>query len=273
LTYPDLGDNWIAHSCIAAAILKKRANGFVDFYRKPIREIQEIFKAIRLQSDGDIYISSEHFSSRLNLDEISYFKFELDKAFKDYNVKIVCSIRDPLGFFYSSYSTHIKSGGRMTVDTYYKKAVSGDRYFNQLLILDEWSKVFGVENIAIKDYDSDKFKSNPVSALLPFSVPFDSSKRSNISLKDMTIKLGHVINGSEAYTLRQVDEMLPDVKYNLLTLDQERCLRSTVPSKMEVINYFGLDVEDFTQLEPSYNIYLSEEVLLDGLMQSLVKKR
>jgi hypothetical protein len=271
LTYPNLKDDWIAHSCIPATIMKNSSGKVVDFYNKPIKDLKSIMMDIKDQSNGDIFISSEHFSSRLNVQNIKEFKVELDNTFPNHEVFIISVVRESLAFFYSSYSTYIKSGGNLSIKEYSDLALRNGKYFNQLEILRDWSRIFGKEKMIIKDYDTAEYKADPVSAVLPFNLLLEN-KTNNNSLKSMTIKLGGIINSSSEITINDFDKMMPETKYKLLTEIEEAELRRCMPTKSKIYDEFNMDFDGMETFEIDTGIqYLSDRVAFENLISILVK--
>ncbi|MFT6735102.1 MAG: hypothetical protein ACJAS9_003305 [Polaribacter sp.] len=271
LTYPNFKDDWIAHSCIPATIMKNSSGKVVDFYDKPIKDLSSLMMDIKDQSNGDIFISSEHFSSRLSVQNIKEFKTELDNTFPNHEIFIVSVVRESLAFFYSSYSTFIKSGGKLSIKEYSDLALKNGRYFNQLEILKDWSRIFGKEKMIIKDYDTAEYKADPVSAVLPFDLLL-SNNRNNNSLKSMTIKLGGIINSSSEITINDFDKMMPETKYKLLTEIEEEELRRCMPTKSKIYAEFNMNFDGMERLEIDADIkYLSEKVAFENLISILAK--
>jgi hypothetical protein len=95
----------------------------------------------------NVIISAEHFSSRVrSIEDI----FKLKTALSSHNVKVVVYIRPQYDLICSAYTTSVISGRTDKFEL--SEACIGNEYFNYELLIEPWGKVFGAQNIIIRDY-------------------------------------------------------------------------------------------------------------------------
>ncbi len=118
--------------------------GFLDNFSEEIS---------KLSIDHDcMVISSEHFHSQLNnVDGIAALHEFLLKNFDD--VKVICYFREQSDLRKSLYSTALRRGFSGPLVEFMPNAGVNSIYYNYLLMLSQWSDVFGIDNIEAVLYD------------------------------------------------------------------------------------------------------------------------
>jgi hypothetical protein len=115
--------------------------------------VKSLISEINTSKARNVILSSEHFSSRLKLWQIK----ELANDFCDFNVTIIVFLRDHISRFFSSYATHVASGGCATIDQYCDVILQPDclemRYADMIGL---WESVFERQNLEIRRYDRQK---------------------------------------------------------------------------------------------------------------------
>lgn len=99
-------------------------------------------------SDGDLILSCEHFSSRL--DRLWQLE-KLRDALPTDDIKIVFYAREPSELALASWSTNVRSGSTCRFDA--DRIVPKQRFFNHVRVLDLWAKAFGKSNLIVREYD------------------------------------------------------------------------------------------------------------------------
>lgn len=137
----------IGHFPIVASFYEKCPNFIPSEKHKPSSEVLEALSKDADETEHDIILSCEHFSSRLTkLEDIERLK----KALSDRQVKIICYIRRQDEQAVSLYSTLVKGGH---TDPFSLNDVKPEnRYFDYSRILKDWATVFGSENMIVRDY-------------------------------------------------------------------------------------------------------------------------
>lgn len=154
LLYPthNLGFAGTNHAPIVAAYLARDVTDF-NIARVPGTPA-EVIASLRREIDSTpcpiALISAEHFSSRFTRDRIG----ELARDLSGFEVRIAVTIRDHRARFFSSYSTHVASGGELPLNQYAAHMQSGSRYFRVAETLTDWQEVFGKDKLDLFDYDA-----------------------------------------------------------------------------------------------------------------------
>ncbi|MFP4297883.1 MAG: hypothetical protein ACLFT0_08505 [Spirulinaceae cyanobacterium] len=101
-----------------------------------------------------VILSGEAFA-RLPLDSIERIRFNL----KNYAVKIILYFRHPFALTLSRYTQNVKMGRYYKSFNCFIRELSDELLYPYTSILERWEKVFGRENIEVKELDSfaDKF--------------------------------------------------------------------------------------------------------------------
>lgn len=110
-------------------------------------DLSILIEEFELSGVNTLLLSSEHFSTI----EDSRVIWNLKKAFSNYNVKIICYIRDPVTWLISLYGEHIKWGGGVSIERFYNKSSTK---FDLISLVSRWKAVFGANNVNIFDYGS-----------------------------------------------------------------------------------------------------------------------
>lgn len=102
-------------------------------------------------------ISSEHFHSRLMVRrELVELRDFLNGYFEE--TIVVCYFREQSEMALSFYSTQLKGGGALEIDDFMNTVRPDRYYYNHMMIADNWSNVFGVENCRFRLYERDRFE-------------------------------------------------------------------------------------------------------------------
>jgi hypothetical protein len=105
--------------------------------------------ARELAAEADDYetiiVSSEHFSRASTETRVR----EYQELFRDYDVTVVCYLRDPLSWLVSLFGEHIKWGGSATIDEFFRRS---SWKFNYALFFDRWTTAFGTDSFTCYNY-------------------------------------------------------------------------------------------------------------------------
>ncbi len=205
--YPRVGysANPLAHFSLVAPLCKIEQNepnlDFVPHCNFTAdEEWGKLAKIIDDNLDKNFIISAEHFSSRLKSDGIDYIKGFFDNYSDTHDVKIIIYIRRQDEFVGSAYSTHLKSGGKLSKEEFYKKALERDYYFDFLKIIDNWSSRFGLDSIIVKPFEKIQMKEGLLFDFCQtinfngFSDLILQNKALNESLSTFAMRFGHIVN-------------------------------------------------------------------------------
>ena len=147
----------------------------------------------------NVLISSEHFSSRLFLEEeLLSLKNLLDRFFEE--ITIICYFREQSKACQSLFSTGIKSGSSKSFDFYVKDCNPKNSYYNYLNMARIWSNVFGRSNLNLRIFERKNFKDgsvlNDFFSLINPNLIFNLTipKPSNESLNTLGQDLGLEVN-------------------------------------------------------------------------------
>lgn len=138
----------IGHFPIAASF-QDECPDFIPLQKyKPSSEVLQALSQDAADTDSDIILSCEHFSSELQ--DIEYIK-ALGDALSPREIKVVCYLRRHDEQAISHYSTLVKGG---LTEPFNVAGITPEcRYYNYRQILEDWSEVFGRENIIVREYD------------------------------------------------------------------------------------------------------------------------
>lgn len=198
LTY--LGDetspyvHGIGHFPIVASFYEKCPNFIPPEKHRSSSEILEALSKDVIETEHDIILSCEHFSSRLtHLEEMNSLKM----ALSDREIKIICYLRRQDEQAVSLYSTLVKSGH--TEEFSLEDVVPENRYFNYATILKDWAMVFGYENVIVRDYSRQALVGHDIctdflNILNVNPSNFTSVEEQNISLDSLQVDLLRHIN-------------------------------------------------------------------------------
>lgn len=189
----------------------------------------------------NVLITSEHFSSRLFLEEeLLELKNLLDRFFEE--ITIICYFREQSKACQSLFSTGIKSGSANKLDFYIKECNSKNPYYNYFNMAKIWSNVFGKSNLKLRIFDRKNFKDGSV--LNDFFSLIDPNlfsnliipKPSNESLNKFGQDLGIEVN-SKFNKLPKTDSNLK-LKRQILNLI----------SKNFIGKGYSIEIEDFKRI-------------------------
>ncbi|MBN1008311.1 sulfotransferase domain-containing protein [Amphritea pacifica] len=163
---------------------------------------QKFQKEISNLSDSinSIIISSEHFHSRIDSKkEITKLKSLLTPFYS--NIKIICYLREQSETCTSLFSTSIKSGSPNDFSYLTEQCNINNTYYNYKKMLENWSEVFGKENIIVRVFDKSQLINNDLITdflyilnINPTSGLTREKSAQNESLNDIGQALGLSIN-------------------------------------------------------------------------------
>jgi hypothetical protein len=106
-------------------------------------------------------------------------------------VKIIVYLRRQDLFLESSYSTFIKAGGFLSFDEFYQQHLNAENRYNFERLLNNWSQVFGKQNILIVDYEKENFADTLLTSFYKLiEVPLDHLPiEQNISNSSWSIEM------------------------------------------------------------------------------------
>lgn len=156
--YPKTGRSGNAHYDISG-ILGFKHTPFKDVDNKKISILKKNFNAEINSAKCDfIMVSSEFFMLPKEI-------FLVKEFFSDFLVKIVIYLRRHDSWWESSYSQAIKTvetppwGSNFEEYLFYHDKIN-PRWGNYLLLLRQWSEVFGMDNIIVRPYESQQNQPN-----------------------------------------------------------------------------------------------------------------
>ena len=144
------------HFPLAAATLKDCPD-FVPPRKhfEPIPVFDKLTADFAARKESTLLLSAEHFSSRCSKRQKLFY---LRALFKEYPMQIIVYVRPQYELMLSAYSTFLKSGGKKTLEQ-----VSRERwlkpktnYFNYMVMLSGWWKVFGDENVTVRVFQKEQ---------------------------------------------------------------------------------------------------------------------
>lgn len=160
--YPDIGKLKFAQLLLPAALqpLMNSNKPRADYY--PGNEFldtdtvwNDFINLARNNTDKNIIISAEHFSSRVNGAGLQYMKNRLSELSALFNVRIITYLRRQDKFMESSYSTIIKAGGKIGFDSFYETHIGLQDRYDFSLLLERWSNAFGKSAMIVRDYETE----------------------------------------------------------------------------------------------------------------------
>lgn len=170
-----------------------------EFIAKPVGEPLEVWKQfcehLKEVNANTVFISAEHFSSRISRDGISFIKKIISEELPNYEISILVYIRPQYEMLCSSYSTYIKSGGGLTLDEVFNQVNLKGFYYNYNNLIRQWGDIFGKENIIVRKYTHDVLSD----CLELFNIPFDKSSiqnKQNLSWNPVFLEFARLLNNS-----------------------------------------------------------------------------
>lgn len=157
--YPEIGFNSMAHSSLVAPLheidqgrpLEFAPNQVVGAYTIDSEWAPLINEINKREDIHTIILSSEHFSSRLRDEGVSALKQILLDMHA--TVDIVYYFRRQDDLLASAYSTHIKSGGKLSLEKFYNNNKNSDWYYNFEHIISVWSSIINPSRVIVRPYD------------------------------------------------------------------------------------------------------------------------
>ncbi len=149
ISYPDLGYGGVMHSQLISGVHRLEWGIDMEFFSElpDSDSLWEDVYSIANSANGinKLILSSEHFSSRLRIEGIGWLKERISKI-KFNKMRILYVVRDPIDFFTSWYSTHIKSGGSTPLEEVFSIMLEDAWIYNHDFIINNWKSEF--EDIA-----------------------------------------------------------------------------------------------------------------------------
>lgn len=184
----------IGHFPIVASFCKECPD-FIPLHKH--RTSSEVLQALSQDvtgTDADIILSCEHFSSRL--DNIESIK-ALGAALSPRHITIICYLRRQDEQAIAHYSTLVKGGRTEPFDI--SEITTENRYYNYLKILEDWAKIFGRENIIVREYDRNVLINGNICSdflnVLDVNIEkFSFINDQNISLNSLQVEMLRCIN-------------------------------------------------------------------------------
>ena len=158
-----LGDNTrlysddLGHFPIAASFFSKCPEFIRPAKFRPAPEVLGELRRDVEQCPWHVILSCEHFSSRLR--DASALQAIRD-ALPNRHVTVVCYLRRQDDLASAAYSTAIISGRRQPFNV--SQITSANRFFSFESILGLWGKVFGHDNIVVREYSRAQFAGGDV---------------------------------------------------------------------------------------------------------------
>jgi len=122
--------------------------GFIRDFDKELRTLPA--------SIHTVVISSEHFHSRIRLEEeLDNVHSLLSRYFDE--IRIICYLREQAATCISYYSTHLKAGGLQSFSHFLKRCTPDDYYYNYHAMLLNWERRFGRAALEVALFSPDHF--------------------------------------------------------------------------------------------------------------------
>lgn len=179
----DLYVHGIGHFPIVASFYDKCPNIVPPNKHLRASEVLDALSIDSKASNYDIILSCEHFSSRLHKRENLQ---AIRESLSDRQIKIVCYLRPQDQHVVSAYSTLVKGGE--TKPFTIMEVNPQNRIFNYYEILEDWSSVFGRENIILREYNRDSMFGGDI--CLDFLNILNVPSQDFMLIEDQNISLG-----------------------------------------------------------------------------------
>jgi hypothetical protein len=154
ILYPwrNLGFRRVSHVDLAASYLEPDASDY--FVRDPgvdrRRVVESLAREIESSRASTVLLSSEFFSSRLRRPHVE----ALRRDFADFDCKVVIFLRGHVSRFFSTYATHVASGGRATVEDFADEVLHPDNpTFRYADAIAPWEEAFGKANLDLRVHE------------------------------------------------------------------------------------------------------------------------
>ena len=172
-------------------------------------------------------ITSEHFHSRIkNVEDLKNLRHFLFRFFD--NVTVICYFREQFDLALSLYSTALKAGSTAYIEEFLRNVTPKNYYYNNLLIANNYSSVFGTKNCIFKIYDRELFFEKDIRKDFIYSI------KKNINLKEFT---WNIISSNESlFALQAV--AFREINQKLSFWNSNRSVRNkkNIQAKMQILN-------------------------------------
>ncbi len=112
-----------------------------------------------------VVLSVEHFSSRLREKGLSELN-RLLNLFEGYEVEVLYFFRRQDDYFESWYSTHVKAGGKSSLEEAYNSLLMNRWFYDNAFIISKWEEYINGAKFTIHSYDIVKSKAGVLSEFL-----------------------------------------------------------------------------------------------------------
>ncbi|MCT8997418.1 hypothetical protein [Chelativorans intermedius] len=206
ILYPESGIESSHHVQLARAVgLSWESGGDKSVFGLLKREIGDW--------QGDIIISSEHFTHRVKSDSVC----RLLDNFSGYKINIIVYLRNQFDWLISLYKESIKWGNEKTLSDW---VVGRNFDFSQVISI--WEKNVGENNINVRSYDSCINIVSDFYSVVGVDVESDL-ERSNESFPDVVMEFWRLANASPEKKFGFRDAIELQKKFNHLDWKKIRC--------------------------------------------------
>ncbi len=210
LLYPKFGYSAVAQFELVAAIHEMSNGGRkaefapnVDY--NPEETWEQFCSQVRATKCKKVFVSVEHFSSRLNEEGVKFISTCLKNNLPEFKVVILVYLRNQVDMLQSSYSTYIKTGGVKSVFEYINNIKEADTYCNYFNLITLWAKYFGHEAIITRNFNLlDKQKGVVGDILETINIPttdFTFNVNSNKTWNPVFLEFCRIINAGDLYKM------------------------------------------------------------------------
>jgi hypothetical protein len=142
------------HGCLSLSLLKEFGIKPPGWFKDNVtikEESLKIINEIRLSDKDKVLISSEEFFRVCTFNKGTDILEKLREEFKDFQVKIIMYIREPLSFF-QSWFNQVNKGkfGTYNYLTYFSRVQ--ESFLSQYPVYNAFSQCFGKENVIVRPY-------------------------------------------------------------------------------------------------------------------------
>jgi hypothetical protein len=158
ILYPKFGYAKLAQFELVAAIHPMSNGGrkaeFAPNFDYDPSEVWGRFCAQILGSDcRKVFVSVEHFSSRLSEVGIRFISEYLKENLPGFKVVVLIYLRNQVDMLQSAYSTYIKTGGTKSIFEIADGINGGGIYYNYFNLISLWAKYFGSKSIVARNFN------------------------------------------------------------------------------------------------------------------------
>ncbi|MEL7012119.1 MAG: hypothetical protein AAFO72_02445 [Pseudomonadota bacterium] len=169
-------------------------------------------------------ITSEHFHSRLiSRKQVKRVEETLSPFFEDF--RVVCYFREQSRKRTSLYSTGLRSGGGVALETFQKDKSPDNHQYNYLTSFRKWEDAFGMKALVPRIYDRDLLDDGDIRRdFLNHALPevdaaafsYDTQE-ANTSLSHDEARLLQAVNSARSKRIGRVQDPLPGVLNKLVS--------------------------------------------------------